>query len=70
MFVCLGNICRSPIAEGCAKKVKSLALTLWKCVKLRRCTDPYFFDGFEKVFSMIDECAANLVEEEFKVLSE
>jgi protein-tyrosine phosphatase len=23
MFVCLGNICRSPIAEGCAKKLAS-----------------------------------------------
>ena len=21
IFVCLGNICRSPIAEGCAKKL-------------------------------------------------
>ena len=26
--------------------------------------DPYFFDGFEKVFTMIDKCVKNLFEKE------
>jgi len=137
IFVCLGNICRSPIAEGCAKKLvqeKNFDLTIvsagtssWhigespcensikvchnhdidisqfkasqftkkdialydlivaldesnfndlkalgvtKLVKLgdygynsQDVPDPYFFngfEGFEKVFTMIDECVKNL----------
>ncbi len=142
MFVCLGNICRSPIAEGCAKKLakeKSLDIVIassgtssWhvgeapcansikvckshnvdianyqasqiseqdileydllialdennfndlkdlgakKVVKLGMygynsadVPDPYFFngfEGFEKVFGMIEECVWNLFEKEF-----
>ena len=141
MFVCLGNICRSPIAEGCAKKLakdKSLDIKIsssgtgnWhigenpcensvlvsrqhkidistykasqftkqdissydlivalddsnlndlkslgatNIVKLgaygynsQDVPDPYFFDGFEgfdKVFKMIDECVKSLFEKE------
>ncbi len=139
MFVCLGNICRSPIAEGCAKKLaqeNSLDIKIassgtgsWHigeqpCVNsIKVCKfhnvditnlrasqitkrdlleydllvalddnnlnhlknlgatnivklgdygynsedvpDPYFFngfEGFEKVFTMIDECVHNLFE--------
>ena len=142
LFVCLGNICRSPIAEGCANKLaveKALNITIasagtssWhvgeapcsnsikvcksnnvdisklkasqftkkdiakydlvvaldesnlndlkalgvnNLVKLgdygynsQDVPDPYFFNGFEgfdKVFSMIDECVKNLFEKEF-----
>lgn len=142
MFVCLGNICRSPIAEGCAKKlVKENALDIkiassgtgnWhvgeapcenstkvcqnndvdisnlrasqftkkdiqaydlivalddsnyndlksmgveNLVKLGEygydsedVPDPYFFNGFEgfdKVFTMIDDCVKNLFKERF-----
>ena len=142
MFVCLGNICRSPIAEACAKKLakeKSLDIKIassgtgsWhvgeapcansikvckshniniapyqasqitkqdileydllvalddsnfnnlkdlganNVVKLgmygcnsEDVPDPYFFDGFEgfeKVFDMIEECVGNLFEREF-----
>ncbi len=141
VFVCLGNICRSPIAEGCAKKlakennielsVSSSGTGDWH-IGERPCNDsvkvcqengvdisnftatqftkkdihkydliialddkniaslkslgaknilkmgsygyegedvpdPYFFDsyeGFAKVFSMIDECVHNLFKEE------
>jgi protein-tyrosine phosphatase len=140
-FVCLGNICRSPIAEGCAiklaqenniniqisssgtgswhvgespcensikvcktnnvdiskliasqfnkndidsydlvvalddKNVESLKILGAKnIVKLgsygydsQDVPDPYFFDGFEgfdKIFTMIDECVKNLFKEE------
>jgi protein-tyrosine phosphatase len=143
IFVCLGNICRSPIAQGCAMKLaqeKSLnikvdssgtsswhvgeapcansikvchangvdisifrasqftikdieeynlivalddsnfrdlkALGATNIVKLgdygynsQDVPDPYFFggyDGFDKVFTMIDECVKNLFEKEFK----
>ena len=143
MFVCLGNICRSPIAEGCAKKLaneklldikiassgtdswhvgetpcansikvckshnvdisdlrasqitkqeileydllvaldgnnfKDLkALGATNVVKLgdygynsEDVPDPYFFDGFEgfeKVFGMINECVSNLFEKKFE----
>ena len=143
IFVCLGNICRSPIAQGCAMKLaqeKSLniqvdssgtgnwhvgeapctnsikvchtngvdismlrasqftikdianydfivaldesnfknlqALGAKNIVKLgdygynsQDVPDPYFFDGydgFEKVFQMIDTCVTNLFEKEFK----
>jgi protein-tyrosine phosphatase len=143
LFVCLGNICRSPLAEGIAKayiKEKSLDLIIesagtghWhigekpcensiKVAKLngvdisnqkarqvkkedfknfdlivglddsnisnlknlgcknpiklgdfgfdRECVpDPYFFDGFEgfdKVFEMIDICVKNLIDEKIK----
>ena len=142
IFVCLGNICRSPIAEGCAAQlIKNNALNIqvssagtgsWhvgeapcsnsvkvcqdnnidismlrasqfthkdiasydlvvaldesnlndlkalgvkNLVKLgaygyesEDVPDPYFFngfDGFEKVFSMIDNCVKNLLETEF-----
>ncbi|QSZ41569.1 low molecular weight phosphotyrosine protein phosphatase [Sulfurimonas aquatica] len=141
MFVCLGNICRSPIAEGCAKKIvkeNSLDIKIdssgtsnWhtgeapcdnsikvcqmngvnisgqrasqfkksdiekydlivalddknvtslkelgalNVVKLgaygyesEDVPDPYFFDGFEgfdKVYKMINECVTNLLKEE------
>ncbi len=141
IFVCLGNICRSPIAEGCAKKLleaSSLDITVasagtgsWhtgeapcdnsikvcknhnvdisqlkasqftkediasydlvvalddsnyndlksmgvtKLVKLGSygydsvdVPDPYYFngfEGFEKVYTMIDECVANLFKNE------
>ena len=141
IFVCLGNICRSPIAEGCAKKLVSKnnlditiessgtgswhigeppcdnsikvcknndvdisqlkasqftkrdtasydlvvalddsnysdlkALGVTNLVKLgdygynsEDVPDPYFFNGFEgfdKVFTMIDECVKNLFEKE------
>ena len=143
IFVCLGNICRSPIAQGCAAKlieenslnvaVSSAGTSSWhvgeapcsnsvkvckshdvdisilsasqftktdaqtydlvvaldesnfkdlkalgtkNLVKLgdygydsQDVPDPYFFkefDGFEKVFTMIDECVKNLFEKEFK----
>ncbi len=143
IFVCLGNICRSPIAEGCAHKlitknslhitVSSAGTSSWhigeapcsnsvkvcksngfdisrlnasqftnkdsqaydlvvaldesnfndlkalgtkNLVKLgdygydsQDVADPYFFegfDGFEKVFTMIDECVQNLFDTEFK----
>lgn len=143
LFVCLGNICRSPLAEGIAKnyiKEKNLNLVIesagtghWhvgekpcensiKVAKLNGvdisnqkaqqvkksdfknfdlivglddsnisnlknlgCTnpiklgdfgfngecvpDPYFFDGFEgfdKVFEMIDVCVRNLIDEKVK----
>jgi len=141
IFVCLGNICRSPIAEGCARKLvqesnlditvasagtgswhtgeapcpnsievcknhkvdisklkasqftkediglydlvvalddsnyndlKSMGVT--KLVKLGSygynsddVPDPYYFngfEGFEKVFTMIDECVSNLFKNE------
>ncbi len=142
MFVCLGNICRSPIAEGCAiklakessldVKIASSGTGSWhvgekpcsnsikvsqshnvdishliasqitkqdileydllvalddnnfsdlknlgavNVVKLgdygyssEDVPDPYFFnsfEGFEKVFGMIDECVGNLFEKEF-----
>lgn len=143
VFVCLGNICRSPIAEGCARKkaqkenidihiessgtsswhigespcensikvcknndvaianfkasqftkhdistydlvialddsnvddLKSLGVT--NLVKLgdygynsQDVPDPYFFDGFEgfdKVFTMIDTCVTELFKREIK----
>lgn len=141
IFVCLGNICRSPIAEGCAKKLakeNSLEISIssagtgdWhigespceNSIKVSRnngidileyratqftkkdinkydlvvalddkniaslksigaknivklgsygydgidVPDPYFFDGFEgfdKVFGMIDTCVHNLFKEE------
>ena len=140
-FVCLGNICRSPIAEGCAIKlaqennininISSSGTGSWhvgespceNSIKVCRTNnvdiskliasqfnksdidsydlvvalddnnveslkrlgvknivklgnygydsedvpDPYFFDGFEgfdKVFTMIDECVKNLFQEE------
>ena len=143
MFVCLGNICRSPIAEGCAKKlaneklldikIASSGTSSWhvgetpcansikvckshnvdisdlrasqitkqeileydllvaldgnnfKDLKALGATnvvklgdygynsedvpDPYFFDGFEgfeKVFGMINECVSNLFEKKFE----
>ncbi len=142
IFVCLGNICRSPIAEGCANKIakeKSLQITIasagtggWhvgeapcansikvckqngidisklrasqftkkdiekydlivaldasnyndlkalgvtNLVKLgaygynaQDVPDPYFyngFEGFDKVFSMIESCVTNLFETKF-----
>ena len=141
IFVCLGNICRSPIAQGCATKLAKLnhidininssgtgdwhigeapcansvkickqngvnishfrasqftkndihsydiivaldqsnveslkSLGVKNVVKLgdygydsQDVPDPYFFDGFEgfdKVFKMIDECVINLFEKE------
>ena len=141
IFVCLGNICRSPIAEGCAKKLakeNNINITIasagtgsWhigeapcdnsikvcqnnnidistlkasqftkkdipsydfvvalddsnyndlKCLGVKNLVklgsygynsedvpDPYFFNGFEgfnKVFTMIDECVTNLFEKE------
>ena len=141
IFVCLGNICRSPIAEGCAKefakkyalgvKIESAGTGSWhigeqpcdnsikvcknhnidistfsasqfrktdvdsydlvvaldssnfedlkklgvdKLVKLgdygynsEDVPDPYFFDGFdgfEKVYSMINKCVKELFEKE------
>jgi len=143
VFVCLGNICRSPIAEGCARKkaetynieinVESSGTSSWhigeapcdnsiqvckdndviishfkasqftkqdiskydlvialddsnindlknlgvtNLVKLgdygynsEDVPDPYFFDGFEgfdKVFTMIDTCITELFEREIK----
>ena len=142
MFVCLGNICRSPIAEGCAKKyakehileikIASSGTGSWhigeapcensikvckshnldisnlratqvtsndlqsydliialddknvqdlkkldasNVVKLGKygydaqdVPDPYLFDnfeGFEKVYTMIDECVTTLFQKEF-----
>ena len=141
IFVCLGNICRSPIAEGCAKKladannldiiIASAGTSAWhigetpcmnsikvckqhhidiahykgsqftkednnsydlvvaldesnyndlkslgvpNLVKLGKygyhsedVPDPYYFDcfeGFEKVYEMIDTCVKNLFDEE------
>lgn len=141
MFVCLGNICRSPIAEGCAKKLvqakglemkisssgtgnwhigetpcdnsikvcklQGIDIATYKATQFRLndvdentlivaldqsnveslqamgaknivklgvygydsqdVPDPYFFNGFEgfdKVFTMIDECVQNLFEKE------
>jgi len=143
IFVCLGNICRSPIAEGCAAqlikenaldiqvssagtgswhvgeapcsnsvkvcKANSIDISMLRAsqftpkdiaeydlvvaldesnmndlkalgvkhlVKLgaygyesQDVPDPYFFngfDGFEKVFSMIEGCVKNLFDTEFK----
>jgi len=141
LFVCLGNICRSPLAEGIARKLasqKGLALRIDSCgtgdwhigeapcpdsirvakahdldismLRARQITkediesfdlfialdennlsdlkkmgavnvkklgsygynnedvpDPYFFDGyegFEKVYTMIESCVSKLLEEE------
>ena len=145
-FVCLGNICRSPIAEGCARELaKKLSLDIevssggtgsWhvgeapceNSIKVSRSNgidisdlratqftkkdahnydlvvalddsnyrdlkvmgtknlvklgdygydskdvpDPYFFngfDGFDKVFVMVDECVRNLFEKHFMAVS-
>ena len=145
MFVCLGNICRSPIAEGCAKKyiqehnlqieassagtssyhigespcphsievakehdvdISSLRASQFTQAHTKQydlvvaldaknysdlkslgvehvaklgsygyegadVPDPYFFDGFEgfeKVFSMIESCVINLLESDSLLL--
>jgi protein-tyrosine-phosphatase len=62
LFVCLGNICRSPLAEGIARdiiKQKSLDIDVDSAGP-----DPYFFngfEGFEDVFDMIKISVDNLI---------
>jgi len=53
LFVCLGNICRSPAAEGVLRALVPEART-------DHVPDPYYSGDFDGVLDLIETCARGL----------
>ncbi len=69
LFVCLGNICRSPLAEGIKMTLDRVVDSFWiGTYDGADVPDPYFFkgfEGFERVYEMLEICINNLFSVEF-----
>ena len=61
LFLCLGNICRSPLAEGAARLMLMLDLVPGRAGE--SVTDPYYGadDGFAETWADVSAVAAALV---------